>query len=78
MSVSICLMKSFLLALSLFTTAALAEDWGMYQITSVSAPEFVLEAVGGTKEGDSSPSTNPPTRQIKSGSFSRAVMAGSG
>lgn len=29
-----------------------AEDWGSYQIVSVSAPEFVLEAVGGTNEGD--------------------------
>ncbi len=32
-------------------TAAQAEDWGVYQIVSVSAPEFVLEAVGGVKEG---------------------------
>jgi len=38
--------------LALLTTAALAEDWGSYQIVSVSAPEFVLEAVGGTQEGD--------------------------
>lgn len=38
--------------LSFLTTAVLAEDWGSYQIVSVSAPEFVLEAVGGTKDGD--------------------------
>ncbi len=45
-------MKRRLLALALLTTTALAEDWGAYQIVSVSAPEFVLEAVGGTNEGD--------------------------
>ena len=28
-----------------------AEDWGAYQIVSVSTPEFVLEAVGGVKDG---------------------------
>lgn len=45
-------MKSILLALSLFTTPAFAEDWGAYRIVPASAPEFVLEAIGGTKEGD--------------------------
>ena len=39
-------------ALAVFVTHSAAEDWGAYQIVSVSAPEFVLEAVGGTKEGD--------------------------
>lgn len=43
---------TFLLALSLFTSAVFAEDWGMYQIVSASAPEFVLEVVGGMKAGD--------------------------
>ena len=38
--------------LSLITTAALAEDWGAYQLVPVSAPDFVLEVVGGTNEGD--------------------------
>ncbi len=28
-----------------------AEDWGAYRIVSASTPEFVLEAVGGVKEG---------------------------
>jgi enterochelin esterase-like enzyme/sugar lactone lactonase YvrE len=36
----------------LLSTAALAEDWGAYQIVSASAPEFVLEVMGSTKEGD--------------------------
>lgn len=45
-------MKSLLLTFSLFTSLVLAEDWGAYQIVSASAPEFVLEAVGGTQEGD--------------------------
>lgn len=33
------------------TTPASAEDWGAYRIVPASAPEFVLEAVGGVKEG---------------------------
>jgi sugar lactone lactonase YvrE/enterochelin esterase-like enzyme len=37
---------------SLVATAAAAEDWGSYQIVSASAPDFVLEAVGGKVEGD--------------------------
>ena len=44
--------RHFALALTLLSTAVFAEDWGSYQIVSVSAPEYVLEAVGGTKEGD--------------------------
>ena len=28
-----------------------AEDWGVYRIVSASTPEFVLEAIGGVKEG---------------------------
>ncbi|MEZ5385461.1 MAG: RICIN domain-containing protein [Prosthecobacter sp.] len=40
------------LLLYFLTTAVFAEDWGSYQIVSVSAPEFVLEAVGGKNEGD--------------------------
>ena len=40
------------LAFSAFIiTPSLAEDWGAYRIVSVSTPEFVLEAVGGVKEG---------------------------
>jgi hypothetical protein len=50
----------FLFALSLLATTAFAEDWGAYQIVSVSAPEFVLEAVSGTKEGDAV-SVNKPS-----------------
>ena len=45
------MIRPLCLALALLTSAALAEDWGSYQIVSVSAPEFVLEAVGGTQEG---------------------------
>ncbi|MFO1044038.1 MAG: RICIN domain-containing protein [Planctomycetaceae bacterium] len=30
---------------------AAAEDWGVYRIVSASTPEFVLEAIGGVKEG---------------------------
>jgi len=44
-------MKFTLFGLLLATTA-LADDWGAYQISSASAPEFVLEAAGGTKDGD--------------------------
>ena len=40
------------IALALFVTTALAEDWGAYQLVPVSAPEFVLEVVGESKEGD--------------------------
>ncbi len=40
--------SAFLLALSLLTTAAFAEDWGAYQIVPVSASQFVLEVVGDT------------------------------
>ena len=36
---------------SLVITPSMAEDWGTYRIVSVSTPEFVLEAVGGVKEG---------------------------
>ena len=32
-------------------TPGAAEDWGVYRIVSASASEFVLEAVGGAKEG---------------------------
>ena len=40
------------LALSAFgITRSVAEDLAAYRIVSVSAPEFVLEAVGGVKEG---------------------------
>ena len=40
------------LALSgLVITRIVAEDWGAYRIVSASTPEFVLEAVGGAKEG---------------------------
>ncbi|MBK8037973.1 MAG: RICIN domain-containing protein [Verrucomicrobiaceae bacterium] len=35
-----------------FLSAAFAEDWGTYQIVPVSAPDFVLEVVGDSKEGD--------------------------
>ncbi|GEP44817.1 RICIN domain-containing protein [Brevifollis gellanilyticus] len=45
-------MKPFFCALSFVVTTALADDWGMYQIVSASAPELVLEVTGGTKEGD--------------------------
>ncbi|MES2595240.1 MAG: RICIN domain-containing protein [Verrucomicrobiota bacterium] len=38
--------------LPLFASLSFADDWGMYQIVSASAPEFVLEVGGGTKEGD--------------------------
>lgn len=44
--------STILLALSLLATVSFAEDWGSYQIVSVSAPDFVLEAVGGKSEGD--------------------------
>ncbi|MBB5035337.1 RICIN domain-containing protein [Prosthecobacter vanneervenii] len=40
------------LFLAVFAATAPAEDWGAYQIVPVSAPEYVLEAVGGTKPGD--------------------------
>ncbi len=46
------MIRPLALALGLLASAVFAEDWGSYQIVSVSAPEFVLEAVGGTKEGD--------------------------
>ena len=36
---------------ALVITPSIAEDWGAYRIVSVSTPEFVLEAVGGVKEG---------------------------
>ena len=36
---------------ALLISPSKAEDWGAYRIVSVSAPEFVLEAVGGVKEG---------------------------
>jgi hypothetical protein len=36
----------------LLASTALAEDWGTYQIVPVSAPDFVLEVVGDSKEGD--------------------------
>ena len=40
------------LALSaLVVSPCFAEDWGAYRIVSASTPEFVLEAVGGAKEG---------------------------
>jgi gluconolactonase len=45
-------MKRLLLTLTLLSTTVLAEDWGAYQIVPVSAPEFVLEVVGESKEGD--------------------------
>lgn len=38
--------------LALLASASFADDWGMYQIVSASAPELVLEVVGGTTEGD--------------------------
>lgn len=34
-----------------FINHCAAEDWGAYRIVSASTPEFVLEAVGGVKEG---------------------------
>src|SRR6476620_8403140 len=39
-------------AFLLLATTTLAEDWGAYQIVPASAPEFVLEVVGSTNEGD--------------------------
>lgn len=40
------------LALNAFNLSrSAAEDWGAYRIVSASTPEFVLEAVGGVKEG---------------------------
>jgi gluconolactonase len=36
---------------ALVLTSGMAEDWGAYRIVPASAPEFVLEAVGGVKEG---------------------------
>ena len=36
---------------ALAVTQSAAEDWGAYRIVSASTPEFVLEAVGGVKEG---------------------------
>ena len=36
---------------SLVITPSMSEDWGAFRIVSVSTPEFVLEAVGGVKEG---------------------------
>ena len=45
---------SRLFALSTFfcCQSLFAEDWGIYQIVPVSAPDFVLEVVGDSKEGD--------------------------
>ena len=40
------------LLISCLTAAALADDWGAYQIVPVSATDFVLEVVGESKEGD--------------------------
>lgn len=50
-------MKSFqrpflALVICLLGSSLLAEDWGTYQIVPVSAPDFVLEVVGDSKEGD--------------------------
>jgi len=43
---------SVLLALLVLTaTSGRAEDWGAYRIVSASTPEFVLEAVGGARDG---------------------------
>ena len=36
---------------ALASNPSAAEDWGAYRIVSASTPEFVLEAVGGVKEG---------------------------
>ena len=33
------------------TKSGRAEDWGAYRIVSASTPDFVLEAVGGAREG---------------------------
>lgn len=37
--------------ISAATTTGQAEDWGAYRIVSASTPEFVLDAVGGVKDG---------------------------
>ncbi len=39
-------------AFAFLISSADAEDWAAYRIVSASAPEFVLDASGGTREGD--------------------------
>jgi sugar lactone lactonase YvrE/enterochelin esterase-like enzyme len=41
-----------LLLFTILASTALAEEWGTYQIVPVSAPDFVLEVVGNSKEGE--------------------------